>query len=295
MNPLVAPLIPAYHLSLEEIRSTLEKVPKHFEIPLIVYNDEDVLTYEHLKSLEKEGQIRLVYIPFQVGKAEAVRRGLKFLLRQSDANIIVQLDGRSKQPVESTKDLVDTLICSNNHMVIGNRYKLQNMEGQFHRTSSSILLSTLVERMTGHKIHDTACGMRAYVRYLAEKFCNLKSFGYGLEIEEILISHSHGLKIGELPIHSNKQDDKTNAEKIEDNFHVLISYSRDKNIKDDAISLLSHILLQVKKRVSFGFNLSVFKSDKTFVFEYIRGEELIIEGYTNQKIIDAYRIYLIKE
>ena len=290
MNQLVAPLIPAYHLSLEEIHSTLEKVPKHFEIPLIVYNDQDVLTYEYLKSLEEEGEIRLVHIPFQVGKAEAVRRGLKSLLRQSDANIIVQLDGRSKQPVESTKDLVDTLISGDNHMVIGNRYKLQNMEGQLHRASSSILLSSIVEGMTGYKIQDTVCGMRAYVRHLAEKFCNLKSFGYGLEIEEILISHSHGSRIGELPIQSNRQDDKTNAEKIEDNFHVLISCAGDKNVEDDAISLLNHILLQVKKRISFDFSLSAFKTDKIFMFEYIRGEDPIIEGYTNQKIIDAYRI-----
>ena len=60
-----------------------------------------------------------------------------------------------------------------------------------------------------------------------------RSFGYGLEVEEILIASIHRLSVREWPTHSNQQADATNAEKLEDNISVLLSYANEARMADD--------------------------------------------------------------
>ncbi len=157
----IAPLLPAYNLLPNEVDQIINKLPKGYTVPTVIYNDDNVSLQTHLEYLEKNGRIQAVYIPFQVGKAEAMRCGYRKLFDFSMADIIVQIDGRSKQPAEEVEKLVHKLIETNSHMIVGNRYGLQNIEGQVHRLAISTLFSAIIESLTGYQLQDTVCGARA--------------------------------------------------------------------------------------------------------------------------------------
>lgn len=288
MKSTIAPLIPAYNLSSAQITRIIEGLPKDYETPTIVYNDQDTHLHEYLDSLKTKGRVQVVYIPFQVGKAEAVRHGLQALLKTSTAQIIVQIDGRAKQPLEEVFGVVQKLIETGSHIAVGNRYKLQDMRDQVHRKTISCIFSAILESTTGIKLQDTVCGLRAYIRELAVRFCYLRSFGYGLEIEQLLITATHGMTVIDCPVQSNRQEDATNAEKIEDNLYTLINYGHELKMSDNIRAVLCFMLVKLKQRQIFEVDLSAFGRSEQVRFNYVGANKTAIGGYTNQAVIDSY-------
>lgn len=295
MKEPFAPIIPAYHLSPHEVSGVLDRLPAGCEAPLFVYNDEEAAVREHLESLERNNQIRAIYLPFQVGKVEAVRRGLQTLLATSTAEVIVQVDGHLKQPPEEISDLVQKLIETRSHMVVTNRYGLQDMNDQIHRVTAADLFSALVRQLTGYQVSDLVCGTRAYTRELARHFLRLRCFGYALEIEEVLIAASLGMQVQERPTHSNRQEDATNTEKIEDNAYAILCYANETKMSDDFRAKLSFILASLKKRVSFDVDTSVFGLAGVVRFEYTGRDLAMINAYTSGTSRDGYSISRISE
>jgi len=288
---VTAPLVPAYHLSCLEITELLNRLPEGLGTPFVVYNDDDSRMREHLESLERGGQLRAVYVPLQVGKAEAVRQGLQMLLDMSAADVIVQVDGHLKQPPEEVPELVCHLVETGLQMVVTNRYGFQNLRGQTHRSTISGLLSDIVEQLTGYKLHDVVCGTRAYVRSLAQQFLHVRSFGYGLEVEEVLIAASEGLSVGECPTRSNLQASATNAEKIEDNLFALINYANETRMPDNTRAMLCFMLTRVKQRTSFDVDTAVFGTSGVVRFEYIGDGGSIANGYASGTAADGYSLF----
>lgn len=280
MGITVAPLIPAFRLSPMEIAEILVKLPRAYELPLVVYNDDDAPLHAYLESLEMDGRLHVVSIPFQVGKAEAVRRGLQVLLETSTADIVVQLDGHLKQPPEEIAGLVQGLTKTGLNMVVANRYALQSMDDQEHRVTIAGLISMIIEQLTGYRLHDVVCGTRAYVRDLATHFLHLRSFGYGLEVEEILIASSLGASVGEWPIHSKRQESATSAEKIEDNIYALISYGHEIRMPNTVRATLSFMLSQIKQRRSFEIDLTVFGNSGRIRFDHAGETGPVGGGYS---------------
>jgi hypothetical protein len=263
-----------------EIAETLARLPKTYELPLVVYNDDDASLRAYLESLEMDGRLHVVYIPFQVGKAEAVRSGLQVLLETSTADVVVQLDGHLKQPPEEVAGLVQRLTNTGSNMIVANRYALQSMEDQAHRVAIAGLISTIIEQLTGYQLHDVVCGTRAYVRDLATHFLHFRSFGYGLEVEEILIASSLGASVDEWPIHSKRQEGATGAEKIEDNIHALISYGHEMRMPDPVRATLSFMLSQIKQRRSFEIDLTVFGNSGRIRFDHAGETGPVGGGYS---------------
>jgi hypothetical protein len=290
MDTSMAVLIPAYHLSVVEIADILQRLPKDCESILVVYNDNQPSVRSYVESLEKAGRLHAAYFPFQVGKTEAVRSGLRRLLDASTAKIIVQMDGHMKQPPEESAGIVAQLVNTNSHMIVANRYDLQNMKEQEHRVAISGLISVIVAYLTGYKLHDVVCGMRAYVRELAEHFCHVRSFGYGLELEEILIAAAQHSSVGEWPVHSNLQADATNTEKIEDNIFTLINYAGEMQMSDSVRAALSFMLVKIKQRKSFDIDMAVFGSSGIVQFEYVGNDQSKVDSYTSGTAQDGYSL-----
>lgn len=294
-NRKIACIIPAYKVSVVEINKLLSILPKNFIPPLIAYNDSDSMLIKHLKYLERNGYLLLFQLPYQVGKAEVMRQSIKFLLSISDADIIVQTDAHLKQPPEKLTNIVECLLETNSHMIVANRYGNQFLEDQEHRRAVSTCLSKIIKKITGYNLVDTVCGTRAYTRELARSFSQLNSFGYGLEMEQILIAAKHGLRVGECIVNSNRQSDTTNSEKIEDNFYTLISYCGSLEISDDIRAILCHILANVKKRVTFSVDMSLFNIPGIIAFNYVGGTGEHIAAYTSGLATDGYRLSIDKE
>jgi hypothetical protein len=290
MGYAVASLIPAYHLAPKEIDEIVKRLSPAYETPLVVYNDEDKNLRDYLNFQHNCGQLRVIYIPFQIGKAEAVRRGLQSLISTSKADIVVQIDGRLKQPPDEVAQIVEYLIDSKAHMVVANRYHLQNLEGQVHRATASGLFSAIVKQLTRYNLQDVACGTRAYVRNLAARFLATRSFGYGLEVEEILIASTLGLAVEQWPIHSNHQDNATNAEKVEDNLLAFLSYANETKMSDTFRATLCHMLANIKKRNSFDIDTSALGYQGVIHFEYVGGSAIAVNAYTSGTASDGYSV-----
>lgn len=282
-------LIPVYHSSVAEVSHLLKFLPNNFGIPLIIFNDNDYEVEFYLRSLEESKKIQLLHIPYQVGKARAVQLGLQYILKNSDAEVFLQVSARSKQPMGQVISLVEHLLASQAHMVVGNRYKLQDMEGQIHRMTVASFFSIIVRYITGYELIDTVCGTRVYFRSLAEEFACGRSFGYGLEMEELLIAAIKGYRVADYPLESNRQADSTNAEKLEDNMFALISYAHEMNLSTTLKNSFHHVLSHLKRRKSFDVNLQPFGGVGSTHFEYVGGGETIVDSYTNQVAEDAYR------
>lgn len=286
MQIRVKPLLPAYQLSEQEVKKILTGLPTNFDRPTIVVNDESDEMNSSF-SLFRD-QIDLVIIPFQVGKAEAIRRGLLSILEDTRVEFIVQFDGRSKLPVTQLSKMVDFMTKHDIDLLVGDRYSKQDLTDQPHRKQAINVISQIVKQITGYSLSDIVCGTRVYNRSAAHIFSNIRSFGYGIEAEQIVLAALHDLKVMNFPLQSNRQADQTNAEKIEDTFQTFICYADALNISNDVRAALCRIMVLLKKRRDFSIDLADFGGIGIVKLMYQGGE--IVNGYSSQNTLDAYQL-----
>jgi hypothetical protein len=286
MKIRVKPLLPAYHLTDQEVKNVLTGLPTNFDQPTIVVNDES----DEINSAFSffRDQIDLVIIPFQVGKAEAIRRGLLRILEDTEVEFIVQFDGRSKQPVAQLSKMVDFITEHNLDLLIGDRYSKQDLTDQPHRQQSINLITQIVKQITGYSLSDIVCGTRVYNRSAAHIFSNIRSFGYGIEAEQIVLAALHRLKVMNFPLQSSSQVDRTNAEKIEDTFQTFICYADALNISSNVRAALCRAMVLLKKRRDFSIDLADFGGTGIVRLIYQGGE--IVDSYSSQNTLDAYQL-----
>lgn len=285
----VRTILPAYHISKLEIDSVLEKYPSSFYPPYVIFNDNDRSTIEYLKYLQKQNLINLFYIPFPVGKAEALRCGIKKIIKETAAEVIVQFDGRSKQPVWQIEEMYRALIEHDVDLIIGDRYAKQNLEHQYHRKAITNFMQVVVQYCLGYSFVDTVCGTRAYLRDFAVRLLLSRAFGYGAEIEQLIICYLTNSRVRSFPLTSDLQQNFTNAEKIEDNIIVLLSYSEELSMNIEIRKLLSNLMVQIKRRATFDFPMNLFGVQVIFQFTYIENGEKM-GAYLDQNPRDAYSI-----
>ena len=290
MNTKVFPIIPLFRTTRDEIIQILKRCPPSYNKPLFVLNEDNQALSEYLNILKKENEINLFEIPFQVGKAEAIRCGLEFLLMKYSPSIILQLDSHLKQPPEETIELIKMLEDENLDMVVANRYKFQNLAKYEHRSHVSSFCSKALNELTGYELRDVLCGTRAYRKNLAEKFLHLRTFGYGLEVEQIIIAFLNHYKVGDAAIHSKPQDEATNAGKIEDNLYTLLVYANDLGMSNAARNLIHHILVMIKRRISFMVDLSELGINANTRFEYNNEFSIDRDNYSSGTSKDGYKI-----
>jgi hypothetical protein len=248
--------------------SVLRHLPPAFEPPLFVFNDADAALQSYLESLESEGSIRALYIPFRLGKSEAMRCGLEKLMSISQATIIAQTDGHSKQPPSHLAELVSRLMTSDADIVIADRYDARSLDD--HRAAVVIFFSSIIRHLTGYSLADTVCGTRVYARWLANIFLRRSSmFGYGFELEQLLLAATSGAQAASCPIPSKTQDSHTSAEKVEDNIATLAVYANSLNMTRDLRAWFSFILMSIKERQTFVTSLAIVDRDSLIEFRHL--------------------------
>ena len=250
-------IIPAYGLSEEEIRRTAAGLHFFNSKPLVIVNDDSETLHSDVRNLEEKGFIQAIHIPLQIGKAEAIRRGLREVLKDSDLEIVVQVDGDLKQDIGDVEPLIDYMKKTEAQMVVANRYAYQDLNSQHHRKSIAEILSKSISMITPYEIPDTVCGMRAYDKLLAQIFAKSKSFGYGIEIEQLILAASVNASVSTFEVHSNKQSNFTNVEKIEDNLFALNLHLDALKISDGMKNYAANALVKIKARQSFTLDLSM--------------------------------------
>ena len=285
----VQPLIPCYNISISEFDLLLESMPLVYEKPLIITNgvSRDVATY--LDKLKNSNTIDLIILPFQIGKAETIRQGLRHILTKN-IDIVVQIDGRNKQLCNQTISHCE-LVKDGFDLVLSNRYHYQDVSNQEHRYSFLKLVNHIVVAIAGYSFQDLVCGTRAYTKELAQYFTKSRSFGYGIEIEQALIAMSKNKKIIDIGVQSNIQHKGTNVEKIEDNFSTLLSYAIDLDYRDDIIFLLNLIMVNIKKRIDFEIDARCIGIENKILFKYVMPNQT--NAYTSGTYNDGYSLKIL--
>jgi|GEM_PF-6912692 len=288
-------IIPAYALYPKEIEDTLVQL-KELDLttnskPIVVVNDDpqnDMGKQLHkiVEIYENEGWVQGIHIKMQLGKAEALRRGWEKALEDKNIETILQIDGDLKQSLWDLPKLLQYMETQKADMVLANRYAHQNIEAeQPHRNAISGILSIAVNHVTGYELPDTVCGMRAYNRKLAELFSNKsKSFGYGIEIEQILLAATINAKIASFGVKSNRQNDFTNVDKIAENLEEFNRFFKELNVSEMSRNYFANYLCQIKARKDFIIDISGVGIPKRLSLKYNKeNDSYSLENKYNQK------------
>lgn len=238
-------VVPASSVTQEEIETLLAQAAV-FDRLVVVDNGADELS---LKSIPVTGSTSLSSIRFNspLGKAEALRIGLRVLMDESNYSAFAQLDVHDKQPAWQVKSLIERLKQTGADLVVGNRYVTPLEEGS-HRHGLMLLFCSMVRLSAGYRLSDCVCGMRVYSARCAAAFISESfTYGYGLELEQLFIAARNGWRTVEVGLQSRPQFNSTAAEKIIENLHVLVVYAR----KALDQRYIHEMLAQMKARRSF--------------------------------------------
>jgi glycosyltransferase involved in cell wall biosynthesis len=195
MKPRVLIVIPAYNEEktiagvIEGLRQTAPDYDR------VVVND---------GAGDRTGQIvaamgeKQLWLPCNLGYGNALQTGLKYGL-QSGYDIIVSFDGDGQHRAEDVQPLVDALLASGAHMVIGSRYcNGRSYNSPLGRKLGQLLFSQLTRLLIGRRIYDTTSGFKA----MRAAACEMVVGGVFMDFhtESLVRLSMAGLKIIEHPI-----------------------------------------------------------------------------------------------
>nr|WP_299421935.1 response regulator [uncultured Emticicia sp.] len=146
-------------------------------------------TLDVLKEFQqgKEGYISIYDCEKNSGKAEAVRQGILYLVKDKSLDYIGFLDADLSTDFIDFDDLAKTLSVSDYKLVIGSRITRMgaNIIKQSSRGIISKIINIIIRTILGMEIQDTQCGAKIMNREVAENLFNtpfLTSWLFDVEI-----------------------------------------------------------------------------------------------------------------
>ena len=130
-------------------------------------------TLDVLKSFQAHcpDRVHVYDAPRNNGKAEAIRAGVNFMLRNSTAKNIGFMDADLATGFDDYENLVDSLDyhIDTDGMVIGSRTRVNtsNIQRTPFRSASSNIFNVIIQWILGVKINDTQCGAKVFKRNTA--------------------------------------------------------------------------------------------------------------------------------
>ena len=96
---MIGVIFPFNSIDPRALEKSLDRIDDADIIPIVVINDStfDAAKLAHLLESRKTD---FIYLPYQIGKAETIRKGIDSLLMNKEIQYIAQIDGRNKQPLE---------------------------------------------------------------------------------------------------------------------------------------------------------------------------------------------------
>jgi hypothetical protein len=152
------------------------------------------------------------------GYGSALRRGFS----EARGDYIVMADGDDTYPIDNLRPFVE-LLQSGCDVVYGNRFA-GGIEPQAmtwsHRYIGTPALSFLVRRLSGVKITDSQCGMRAFQRDALQRL-HLRASGMDLNMEMLIKIGRAGMSVGEVPIRLMRRIGESKLQTIPDGWRNL--------------------------------------------------------------------------
>ena len=198
-------IIPTYkeNENVENIIRAIFELPVSFDILIIDDNSPDG-TADIVKKLQMEFEnLYLIERPGKLGLGTAYIAGFKWAIARGYSYIYEMDADFSHDP----KDLIKLFKACHEDgadLAIGSRYisGVNVVNWSLSRILMSYFASVYVRTITGMKIKDTTAGFKCYKSEILEniKTEDIKSVGYGFQIEMKFIAWKLGYKIVEVPI-----------------------------------------------------------------------------------------------
>lgn len=176
--------------------------------------DETRAILEDLKK-QANGNIDLLDLKNNVGKAEAVRLGINHMINSLDLKYVGFLDADLSAPLSECKHLLDFIAChQNSQMVCGSR--IRRMGANIQRTQFRHYIGRIVATVAGLiivkiPVYDTQCGAKIFTVELARSIFKdsfMSRWLFDMEIycrSIIILGYENSLKsIYEFPLNEWK-------------------------------------------------------------------------------------------
>ncbi|MBI65537.1 MAG: glycosyltransferase [Candidatus Marinimicrobia bacterium] len=188
-------LIPVFneYESLKTLNDEIvSSIPSEYKYEIIYINDgssDDSINI--LKDIyKKNNNVRIINFYKNRGKSEALNIGFK----KSSGNIVITLDADLQDDPKEIPNLIKE-INSGFDMVSGWK---KNRKDPFDKTFPSKIFNFVLRRLSGIKIHDFNCGIKAYKKHVVKtiniygglhRFIPILVKNNGFSVSEIIVNH----------------------------------------------------------------------------------------------------------
>jgi dolichol-phosphate mannosyltransferase len=198
-------IIPTYKEkeNIEAIIKAIFTLPIQFDILIIDDNSPDG-TADIVRSLQKRlPNLYMIERPGKLGLGTAYITGFYWAI-ENDYSYIYEMDADFSHDPNDLLRLYSECHENGADMAIGSRYKsgVNVVNWPLSRVLMSYFASIYVRTITGMSIRDTTAGFVCYKREVLENIRpkQIKSKGYGFQIEMKFIAWKLGYRIAEIPI-----------------------------------------------------------------------------------------------
>ncbi len=198
----VSLVMPAYNeeASIEKIIAQVDRVLQdtalRYELILVDDGSHDTTRKRAMNSYQYNGNLKVVSYPVNQGKGYAVKKG--FSLASGD--IVIFLDSDLDIDPNQINSYIRALKYGD-LVIASKRHPQSVVEVPFLRRFLSYGFNTLVNLLTGLKVHDTQTGLKAVRRKELEPvFSVLLVRRFAFDVELLTVANLYGLKIVELPV-----------------------------------------------------------------------------------------------
>ncbi len=198
-------IIPTYKEkeNIEALVKTISSLSIPFDILIIDDNSPDG-TASVVKNLQSENKnLHLIERPGKMGLGSAYKTGFKWAL-ENGFDYIFEMDADFSHNPDDLVRLYKACNDDGADVAIGSRYVsgVNVINWPLSRVLMSYFASIYVRLITGMKIMDTTAGFKCYRKEVLENIHpeQIKSKGYGFQIEMKFIAWKLGYKIVEVPI-----------------------------------------------------------------------------------------------
>lgn len=197
MNQLnISVIIPIYNEKeslpslVERLRTALEKFSKSFEVIMIDDGSADQ-SFETLRQLVgQDGRFKLIQLRRNFGQTAAIAAGIDF----ASGQVIVPLDADLENDPEDIGKLIDKL---NEGFDIVSGWRVNRWQDKvLTRKITSQAANWLISKVSGVKLHDYGCTLKAYRRDIIK---NIRLYG---EMHRFIpaLAAWQGARVGELEV-----------------------------------------------------------------------------------------------
>lgn len=204
-EPRWSVIIPAYNEALRlpaylaDVITYFDGRGEPYEVLVVDDGSRDETAARVLEAKAGHASVALHRLATNRGKGFAVRVGMR--AGRGELRLMADADGAT--PIGEIKRL-EGAILAGAHVAIGSRALADpsvSRQVRLHRKLSGDIFNILVRRLGIGDIRDTQCGFKLFRGAAAEiLFGELRTEGFGFDVELLLLARRHGYRVAEVPI-----------------------------------------------------------------------------------------------